>query len=205
MPTIALQTTPTARAIEDVVAAIKRYTVFLWNDDGSGSGILLGDGRILTNYHVVDGAGTVWARLSDGRQEPVRIVRVDPRRDLALLESSFRATPAAELRDARTLRSLESLIAVGYPRAEVAELRGGRRRSHGIPGGWLLRAVHDAVSNSGDQTRPRGGRGQPTHAGSRWATVADVRHQLFRRAGLVGAGCLAASGGRRRVDQRSAE
>jgi len=63
MPTIALQTTPTARAIEDVVAAIKRYTVFLWNDDGSGSGILLGDGRILTNYHVVDGAGTVWARL----------------------------------------------------------------------------------------------------------------------------------------------
>ncbi len=136
MPTIALQTTPTARAIEDVVAAIKRYTVFLWNDDGSGSGILLGDGRILTNYHVVDGAGTVWARLSDGRQEPVRIVRVDPRRDLALLESSFRATPAAELRDARTLRSLESLIAVGYPRAEVLGVQDTTATRGSFSGRW---------------------------------------------------------------------
>ena len=110
---------PTPRTIEDAVTAVKAYTVLVWNDEGSGSGISLGDGKVLTANHVVEGSGQLKVRFADGRQDPARAVRTDPRRDLALVQSSFRDTPIAPLRDARSLHALESLIAVGYPRADV--------------------------------------------------------------------------------------
>jgi hypothetical protein len=93
--------------------------VLVWNNDGSGSGISLGDGKILTADHVVEGNGPANVRFADGREQPVRVLRTDPRRDLALLQSSFHDTPAAQLRDARSLHTLENLIAVGFPRADV--------------------------------------------------------------------------------------
>jgi hypothetical protein len=89
--------------------------VLVWTNIGSGSGISLGDGRVLTANHVVEGDGQPTVRSSDGRQEPVRVVRADPRRDLALLQSSFHDAPVAHLRDAQSLRVLESLIAVVTP------------------------------------------------------------------------------------------
>jgi S1-C subfamily serine protease len=87
-------------ALEDAIALVKRYTAFVWTDQGSGSGMSLGGVRVLTNYHLVQGATTVNVRFADGRQEPVRVMRTDARRDLALLESSFTDIPGAALREA---------------------------------------------------------------------------------------------------------
>lgn len=98
---------------------VRGYTVLVWSEGGSGSGISLGEGRVLTNNHVVEGASRVSVRFANGQQEPVRVVRTDPRRDLALLQSSFGEAPAALLRDARSLEPAESLFAVGYPRPDV--------------------------------------------------------------------------------------
>ena len=56
-------------------------------------------------------------RFPDGSREQVQVVRTDPRRDLALLQSSFTAQPSAPIGDARSLRPAEGLLAVGYPRS----------------------------------------------------------------------------------------
>jgi S1-C subfamily serine protease len=114
---------PTALTLEDAIALVKRYTVFIRTDLGSGSGVSLGRGRVVTNYHVVEGATIVNVRFADGRQEQLRVVRVDSRRDLALLETSFTELPAASLRDERGLRDGESLLAVGYPRSDAIGAR----------------------------------------------------------------------------------
>src|SRR5262249_47203552 len=76
-------------AVEDAVNAIKRYTAYLWSDRNSGSAISLGNGKLLTNYHVVQGLTTINGRFADGRQDPLRVLRTDSRRDLALLGTSF--------------------------------------------------------------------------------------------------------------------
>jgi putative serine protease PepD len=121
-PTVVPQPSATTLSLEDAVAQIKRYTVFIRadypsGDRGAGSGISLGGGRALTNGHVVEDAGQVTVRFADGRQEPVRVVSLDRRRDLALLQSSFTDEPPAPIADARALRPAESLVAVGYPRS----------------------------------------------------------------------------------------
>lgn len=110
---------PAALPLEDAAAIVKRYTVYLWTDIGSGSGISLGGGHVLTNYHVVRGATEVSARFADGRQEPVHVIRTDARRDLALIQASFSDVPGAPIRDARGLRDGELLIAVGFPRSDA--------------------------------------------------------------------------------------
>ncbi len=117
--TPAPQVSPTPHSLGDTVKEIKTYTVLVWNTDGSGSGISLGDGKVLTAEHVVEGTGPVNLRFSDGRQDRARVLRTDARRDLALLQSAFHDTPAAQLRDARSLQALDNLIAVGFPRADV--------------------------------------------------------------------------------------
>jgi putative serine protease PepD len=135
-PTSTPELRPTARSVEDAVAAIKSYTVLVWNNDGSGSGISVGDGKVLPANHVVQGRGSVNVRFADGRQEPVRILQADSRRDVALLQSSFHDTPTARLRDARSLRALENLIAVGFPRADVIGVQDSTVTRGSYSGRW---------------------------------------------------------------------
>lgn len=109
--------TPTAAALapEDAVAVVRSYAAYVRTSDTDGSGISLGQGRVLTAHHVVEDADRVWVRFPSGRQSEVKILGVDPRRDLALLQSSFMSEAAAEIDDGASLRQGAGLIAVGYP------------------------------------------------------------------------------------------
>ena len=121
-PAVALATyaePPEDAPLSDVVERVKQFTVYVTVDLGAGSGISLGEGRVLTNYHVVEGATQVTVHFADGRTAPAEVVRVDQLRDLALLQTELSDTPVAPLRDARTLRAAEDLLAVGYPRSDV--------------------------------------------------------------------------------------
>src|SRR6266516_1098848 len=60
-----VQSAPTSISQEDAVASVKRYNVLVVTEEGGGSGISLGAGRILTNFHIVDGANRVLARFAD--------------------------------------------------------------------------------------------------------------------------------------------
>ena len=54
---------------------------------GLGSGFIIsGDGQIVTNHHVVDGAETVTVKLADGRSFDATVMGSDPMTDIALLK-----------------------------------------------------------------------------------------------------------------------
>lgn len=86
--------------------------------EGTGSGFVYdAEGRIVTNYHVVQGADEVDVLLANGRTISARIIGVDSYYDLAVLQvepSAIDATPL-EAGDSNTLRVGQTVIAIGNP------------------------------------------------------------------------------------------
>ena len=83
---------------------------------GMGSGVIIGEGLVLTNNHVVEGADTVTIDLSDGRRLPVTNIKTDPQTDLAVLHvKSDEPLPIARLGDSDKLDIGDWVIAVGNP------------------------------------------------------------------------------------------
>ena len=85
----------------------------------TGSGVVVRpDGYIVTNSHVISGAGKdglVTATFSDGVQVPARIVGRSPTYDLAVVRVDRKSLPAAPLGDSDRLRVGDAVIAVGSP------------------------------------------------------------------------------------------
>jgi serine protease Do len=86
---------------------------------GAGTGFLIdGEGHILTNHHVIDGADRIMVRLTDGRNLRADRVGSDPDTDIALIKvSSPRPLPFAPLGNSDALRVGEWVVAIGNPLA----------------------------------------------------------------------------------------
>lgn len=84
---------------------------------GTGSGFVVdARGMVLTNNHVVDGAGTVRVRFADGQEQPAAVLGTDRGNDLALLKVALPAnTPVAQLGDSDRAKVGEIAIAIGSP------------------------------------------------------------------------------------------
>jgi len=84
---------------------------------GTGSGVIVSpDGLILTNNHVVAGAGIIRVALPDGRAFRARILGRDPDTDLAVLRGETTETlPAAHIGNSKTVKSGQIAIAIGNP------------------------------------------------------------------------------------------
>ena len=83
---------------------------------GLGSGFIIsGDGYILTNNHVVEGADSVIVRMSDRREFDAEIVGTDPRSDLALLRVEATGLPVVKLASEDNLEVGEWVLAIGSP------------------------------------------------------------------------------------------
>ncbi|MFA5493161.1 MAG: DegQ family serine endoprotease [Porticoccaceae bacterium] len=81
-----------------------------------GSGFIIsGDGYVLTNNHVVDGASEISVRLSDRREFSAEVVGTDPRSDLALLKIDAGGLPVVKLAAPDKLRVGEWVVAIGSP------------------------------------------------------------------------------------------
>lgn len=82
-----------------------------------GSGFIIsGDGYILTNTHVVDGANQVTVRLQDRRTLTAKVVGSDPQYDIALLKvNAGGPLPAVRIGDSRALKAGQWVLAIGSP------------------------------------------------------------------------------------------
>ncbi len=95
---------------------------------GSGSGIVLSPGYILTSNHLVGGATRLVIGLYDGRLVPGRVVGRDFLTDLALIKVDIEGLVPAKLGASSKLRIGETVVAIGNPLA----MKGGATVSVGV-------------------------------------------------------------------------
>ncbi|HEX2037443.1 MAG TPA: trypsin-like peptidase domain-containing protein [Chloroflexota bacterium] len=85
---------------------------------GEGSGVIIdGEGHILTNYHVVDGASRVTVVLVDGTRVGANVVGTAPDTDLALLKADIPAGKGgvATIGDSDAIEPGDLAVAIGNP------------------------------------------------------------------------------------------
>lgn len=83
---------------------------------GQGSGVIVdSEGYIVTNYHVVEQAGSIRVSLSDGRNVKARVVGFDQETDLALLKIQAHSLVAADWGNSDELEVGALVWAVGSP------------------------------------------------------------------------------------------
>ena len=83
---------------------------------GVGSGFVLsGDGYIMTNAHVVDGADELVVTLPDKREFKARVVGADKRTDVAVVKIEASNLVPVKIGDVGRLRVGEWVMAIGSP------------------------------------------------------------------------------------------
>ncbi len=81
-----------------------------------GSGVIVsGDGFILTNYHVINGADEIITLLHDGREARATIVGTDQETDLAVLKINLDQLEPTAVRDSGGLAVGDVVLAIGNP------------------------------------------------------------------------------------------
>lgn len=83
---------------------------------GVGSGFIIsGDGYVLTNAHVVEGADEVTVTLTDRRELKAKVLGADRRTDVALLKLEANNLPYLRTGDSSKIRVGEWVVAIGSP------------------------------------------------------------------------------------------
>ncbi len=112
-----LVTGSVADIYEAVSPAVVKISTTARNGGGLGSGVVInGDGLILTNYHVVEGATTIEVSFSDGQTAIATVVETSEANDLALIDvDGINNIVVAEIGNSNALRSGDEVIAIGNP------------------------------------------------------------------------------------------
>lgn len=83
---------------------------------GTGSGFVFDDhGHVLTNNHVVSGAGKITVTFHDGVEANATVVGTDPKSDVAVLKVDNTSYPALARGSSSKLKVGELVMAVGSP------------------------------------------------------------------------------------------
>lgn len=117
-----------SRAYEQVIPSVVRVTGYAntsWptkgpepTPDGVGTGVVIVDnGTILTNLHVVRKAKRLKVMFFDGHESEAEVIHEDPSSDLAMLRA--KSIPddlqAATLRSSTSLRPGDEILTIGFP------------------------------------------------------------------------------------------
>ncbi len=83
----------------------------------AGSGVIIdaGNGTVVTNNHVVDGADEVKVILNDGRSFTAKVVGTDPEADIAVLDIDADKLTALKVSDSERVEVGDFVVAIGNP------------------------------------------------------------------------------------------
>ena len=99
----------------------RNWFLEIYPSESTGSGFLIdADGRILTNYHVIQGSAelevTLLAEADDGDRYTADVVATDPSNDLALIQIRPEGPmPFLTLGDSDAVRVGQKVLAIGNP------------------------------------------------------------------------------------------
>ncbi|WP_426571850.1 S1 family peptidase [Aquihabitans sp. McL0605] len=128
----------------EALAATRSSLALVDTPFATGSAILLADGYLVTNAHVVDPFDTVDLAFEGGeRHRGVPVAGIDLVADLALLGPIKTSRPARTLDDPDDLRSRDPIYLVGFPGDQEAgspkaEVQAGTMTRHRYAGSWGL-------------------------------------------------------------------
>jgi serine protease Do len=83
---------------------------------GLGSGVIVsGDGTVLTNHHVIDGAEKITVTMQDNKIFQAKIIGSDPPSDLAVLKIEAANLPFLNFSNSDNVRVGDIVLAIGNP------------------------------------------------------------------------------------------
>jgi serine protease Do len=122
---------------------------------GNGSGAIIAAEQVITNAHVVRGS-TIMVESWEGKSFSASVLKIDARRDLALLAAPGLNAPLVSLGDSSTLKPGTPVVAIGNPLGFVGAVSSGivhsvgRLRSNAPTVlDWILADLQLAPGNSG--------------------------------------------------------
>ena len=168
---------PYAKAAEAIAPSVVRVIGLMdEKDDGEdnpekkamdrslGTGVvILDNGTILTNLHVVHGARRIKVRFHNGHESEAALINIQPENDLAVLKASSLPDDleAATMRSTSDLRPGDQVVAVGHPFGIGPSVSGGvvsglRREFRDPEGKKMLTNLiqFDAAANPGNSGGP---------------------------------------------------
>ena len=102
-------------------------------EESLGSGVIIrSDGYILTNEHVIEGAGYVKVQLGDQREFQARVVGSDPKTDIAVLKVNATGLPTLPLGDSSQMQPGDFVLAIGVPFGLSQSVTMGMVRRHRV-------------------------------------------------------------------------
>lgn len=127
---------------------------------GQGSGVIVrGDGYIVTNNHVAQGADELTVRLENGSEYEATVVGTDPDTDLAVLKIDAGDLPFVQLGDSDALEVGDWVLAIGSPlgyehtvTAGIVSAKGRTNAQIGVPFQDYIQT--DAAINPGNSGGP---------------------------------------------------
>jgi S1-C subfamily serine protease len=129
-----------------------------------GTGVVIIDnGTILTNLHVVWGSRNIRVRFSNGHESNAKVINLQPENDLAVLKASSLPDDlqAATIRSTSDLQPGDQVIAIGHPFGVGPSVSGGvvsglNREFRDPDGNRLLTNLiqFDAAANPGNSGGP---------------------------------------------------
>jgi len=156
-----------AEAVRQSVVRVRGFDDNLKDDDkerGVGSGVVIvDDGTILTNLHVVTGSTRLTVTFADGTESEAVVIGAQPENDLAVLKAKTLPDDlvAATLGSSAKLRPGDEVVAVGFPfgigPSVSAGVVSGLNREFLSPEGkrMLSRLIQfDAAANPGNSGGP---------------------------------------------------
>ena len=132
--------------------------------EATGTGVVIVDnGIILTNLHVVQGAKRIQLTFSDGLESEAAVIGTQPENDLAVLKAAKIPDDlfAATLRSTSELKPGDPVVAVGFPfgigpSASAGVVSGLKREYRSMSGERILSNLiqFDAAVNPGNSGGP---------------------------------------------------